>query len=86
MVWLFFWIPWEFEMLGRSESTLRQGFRRRRKRLYGAKAPRPGRGVGQRPVHDSKAEDIDFNCPFQKERHLLKADVFLFGFRRPEGR
>ena len=29
-----------------SEFRLRQGFRLRRKRLYGAKAPRPGRAVG----------------------------------------
>ena len=34
-----FWLPGRFYMLGRSESALRQGFRLRRKRLYGAKAP-----------------------------------------------
>ena len=30
-------------------------------------------------------EDIDFNRSFQNERHLLKADVFRFGFRRLKG-
>ena len=30
-------------------------------------------------------KNIDFNRPFQKEGHLLSADVLLFGFRRPQG-
>ena len=29
---------------------------------------------------DDEIKNIDFNRPFQKERHLLLADVFLFGF------
>ena len=54
------------------------------KRSYGAKAPPARRPVGWFSYTFLRFQDIDFNRPFQKERHLLLADVFLFGFRPPE--
>ena len=39
------------------------------KRLYGANAPRPEGPLGGIPANRPKAENIDFNYPFQKEGH-----------------
>ena len=62
------------------------------KRLYGAKAPPARRPVGcfsrkianLDPREFDRPERIWIVTPCQKERHLLSADVFLFGFRPPK--
>ena len=46
---------------------------------------RPESRLGGIYCNRFKTENIDFNLPFQNERHLLKADVFRFGFRRLKG-
>ena len=42
--------------------------------------------LGDSPATVPSIQNIAFNRPFQNERHLLKADVFRFGFRGPETR
>ncbi len=74
---LSFWVslplvapPFGISMLGRSEFALRQGFRHRRKRLYGASAPPARRPVLTSPGQKDVIRPILFwNNAGQNERH-----------------
>ena len=88
---LSFWVslplvapPFGISMLGRSEFALRQGFRHRRKRLYGASAPPARRPVLTSPGQKDVIRPILFwNNAGQNERHPPLADAFRFFVPQP---
>ena len=80
-----FWIPWEIKMLGGNEFRLRQGFGRRPKRLYGAKAPRPRRAVGRTPVHSPRLKIWILTVSSKTKGNCFRS-CLLFWAPPPRGR